>query len=684
LFLSYFNFIINIFITINSISKKNITCNMINRNIIKIIVTIIIIVALSISSVYLFKKMVESPCPTDQTYDGKLKRCINICAGKYPDGKGGCMDCKDKNQYKPPDEECQTDCRSKGANMKPCGLYCYKSGDEFCLPGDIICDTNKTTYDDVCCSQGLIYSVYPSEIWTDGVPWKDDTTISVMIDNIKAGINHNEKFKVTDDEYNNLQTKLANNKITTVGEFKTSKPAVWKSLKLLPIFKEILRPAFGLPTCGECPNELCPKDIGKCCGKDKTCTGDTCCPNKHLRTDGQCCKLWSDIDGCCTNDDQVLYNGRCYNKCKYNNTMCLASESQCYDAKTYNKDGTIETKSICSNNKCTLSGGFTEPDFTPSAVNPTNKKIHVCSLPGKEQNGPYASCKVKDISTYKKIGNATVQGDQCNKDDCYKLMAYEGLMEVDFNDTTQDKTCTSTINCSVAEGTSDECGKCPFGVGNQQCCWDDNKRTEYSGLLCRDNFNCQKGVCISNNLKCYTFDQALKSGQTWNIHLDEHNEWVGRCGTHEENATSFNIPGNSGYTMQELNVAMNKPQDLTPYSPITYYFANSTPFVIHLSMGNPFHNGNKCLVPYLDHPIKPGEKYYFRNIGSKLDDCEATYARLILSPNSSVRYVFNILTAGAKDTFDESPVQIEEYYEDHGTDGQLTKYIIKLRGHLLR
>ena len=263
--------------------------------VLKVIIFIVIVggfIALS----YYISKAFASTCVEGQIYNDKLQKCVNVCKGRFPDGKGGCRDCKDPKKFKPPGGECQFNCSKYGENSESCGSTCINKEYQTCLPMNIPCDTTRVTYDKKCCPPGTNYTIIPSEIWPDGSPWNDNDDISKMNADIKEAIKDNLKYTIEEKEYIDLQDKLKSYKIIYVKDFVNAPDEIWKSLKLSQTFQDLIRPVLGKPTCGKCVNELCG---GKCCSNTEECVGGNICCKKENVKGNKCCEVYSEKDGCC-------------------------------------------------------------------------------------------------------------------------------------------------------------------------------------------------------------------------------------------------------------------------------------------------------------------------------------------------------------------------------------------------
>lgn len=466
----------------------------------KVIIFVVIVVGF-IALSYFISKSFASTCVKGQIYDNILKKCVNECKGQIRDGNGGCRDCKDPDQFKPPGGQCQYDCSKYSKNSIACGENCINNQTQQCLAMNIPCDNIRVTYDKKCCPIGTNYTIIPSDIWLDGPPWKDTDDINTMNNFIKTALQNNVKYKIFNKEYDDLKNNLNDNNIFIVKDFINASDEIWTSLKLSTTFQDVIRPIFGKPICGQCKGELCG---GVCCSSGENCVGDICCKKENIVGD-KCCKVYGEIDGCCDEGD-ITKDGFCYTPCdndnKDNTVMCKSKDEVCETIKIYDDYGNVkEEKSVCKSRRdCS----FEPVDYIPISIkNPSDDKkpFHVCA-PRIENtalydlNGPFATCSLPNITEYSRVGTTFVaEGMKCTQDDCYARMNEQGIktLTYDVNKDGRD-ICTANVSCKVSDGTKEPCNtaKCPVGDGNTQCCWNDPENTKYSGKICGDGSFCYR------------------------------------------------------------------------------------------------------------------------------------------------------------------------------------------------
>jgi len=458
---------------------------------VKKVIIFIVIVGGFVALSYFISKAFASNCVKGQVYDNSSKKCVNECNGKFKDGKGGCRDCLNPDQFKPPGGECQYDCSKYSETSESCGTYCINTNTQECL-NNKVCDKIRVTYDNECCPSGTIYRKRSSDIWPSIVPWKNTDNINTMNKHIKDTIKDNKKYKIDDKEYNDLENNLKRYNISTVEDFTNASDRIWARLKLSETFKNIIRPALGKFMCSDCEGELCGDT---CCSTNEACIGNVCCLKERINGD-KCCKVFAVKDGCC-DDGDIIKDGMCHTKCTNNDLSCRSKDQVCENINIYDINGIITEQT----SKCRTKDGcsFEEIDYSPNSIkNPDSPQnpFHVCSYPNNQLNGPFATCKLPKISSYEKTAKSKVSiGSTCTVDDCFYRMKDQGVMSIDY-DIIKDgqNVCKSRISCKVAEGTNEPCdtATCPVGNRNPQCCWSDDDNTKYSGKICNEGSICKR------------------------------------------------------------------------------------------------------------------------------------------------------------------------------------------------
>jgi hypothetical protein len=134
---------------------------------------------------------------------------------------------------------------------------------------------------------------------------------------------------------------------------------------------------------------------------------------------------------------------------------------------------------------------FTQVDYDPAHID----TYHVCKPHGND-NGPFATCDLKTISSYDPItATSTATSLDATIDDCLGYFSTQGVIDVSFNN----GKCDVVLSCSQSDGIKGvDCStqKCP-ATDPAQCCKD--IQGNYNGTMCRDG-----NVCSADQ-KCISF-----------------------------------------------------------------------------------------------------------------------------------------------------------------------------------
>jgi hypothetical protein len=123
----------------------------------KIIVFILIIVCFMVLA-YIIANAFASECPKGLKYDHDLKKCVEVCTDlrKYDQLSNSCLCPKNYNDI---GGECRENCKFLGDDYKQCGQFCYNTETSCCFPGGVICDKDRSAWNQTCCEQDQLYIV---------------------------------------------------------------------------------------------------------------------------------------------------------------------------------------------------------------------------------------------------------------------------------------------------------------------------------------------------------------------------------------------------------------------------------------------------------------------------------------------------------------------------------------------
>lgn len=234
-----------------------------------------------------------------------------------------------------------------------------------------------------------------------------------------------------------------------------------------------------------CGNKCCDPDTD---GKIKQCIGGICCSEKSIHGT-QCCAKYSTVDGCCSDDDNIFVSddgNYCIEKCVNGNVFCRPKNNEkCVDDITRWVNGVPTATSVCkSQSGCSVSTPIVDPSDIYDKP--------VCKAKTDVENlGPFAACKVSDITSYTKKETLSILSKKgtCSVGDCWDIVGKnKGLLDVKFDETTN--TCTAVLDCQYADGTSNTCpptGQLILPNHPTQNCVDSNNLVTH---LCPENTEC--------------------------------------------------------------------------------------------------------------------------------------------------------------------------------------------------